>query len=94
MASIWQEFIDTLDGQLSGDPKRKWMDVKPLMGLPLFPGFVIVACMPTASIAAKTAMTITFVVELAWLILIFKRWKVKAAAFTPATRFSDDPAGY
>lgn len=94
MARIGQEFINTLDGQLSGDPKRKWMDLKPLMGLPLFLGFVIAACIPTASIAANTAMTITIIVDLAWLVLIFKRWKVKAAALTPATRFSHDPAGY
>lgn len=94
MASIWQELIDTLDGQLSGDPERKWMDLKPLMGLPLFPGFVIAACMPTASIAANTAMIFTLVAEVAWLVFIFKRWKVKAAAFTPASRFSDEPAGY
>lgn len=94
MARLWQEFIDTLDGQLSGDPERKWMDIRPLTGLPLLFGFVTAACMPTRSSAANAIILMTFVAEVPWLILIFKRWKVKAALFTPATRFSDDPAGY
>ena len=94
MAGIWREFVDTVDGQLSGDPERKWMDMKPLMGLPLLVGVVITACIPTASVAASVAIVSTFAIEVAWLIFIFKRWKVKAAAFAPATRFSDDPAGY
>ncbi|WP_288458549.1 hypothetical protein [uncultured Sphingomonas sp.] len=79
---------------MSGDPDRKWMDLKPLIGWPLLIGLGLAALLPPDSISAWSAGAVTVFVEAVWLVFLFRRWQAKAAIFRPASRFSDEPAGY
>jgi hypothetical protein len=94
MAAFWREIVDTVDGQLSGDPSRRWLDLRPIVGWPLLIGTIVAMSLPQGSSVASIALIATLLVEAAWIVFLFRRWRVKAAEFVPATRFSDDPAGY
>lgn len=94
MAVLWREFVNTVDGRLSGGPSRRWMDLREIIGWPLLIGIVVTACLPQGSALAGIALIATFLIETVWVVFLFRRWRVQAAEFVPATRLSDDPAGY
>lgn len=94
MASLRDELLETLDGRLSGDPSRYWVDVKPLWTLPILPLLLALAFVPLPSTAGYVIAAAGLLIELAWILFLNKRWRRKAAAWRPAERFSDDPSGY
>lgn len=94
MASLRQEFVDTIDGELSGDPSRYWVDMRALWGWPLLPCAIALALVPTPSTLGYIIGGAGFVAEVAWIIFLQRRWRMKADRWEPAVRFSDDPSGY
>lgn len=94
MASVWQEFVDTIDSWISVDDGLFWTDFRALMALPMMPFVAIAALADLASTAANVAILAMVLFEVWWAIFLFRRRAAKKRRWTEPQRFSDDTNGY
>lgn len=94
MASLWQEFVDTIDAQISVKDGLWISDSQALMAWPLVPFFVVMLLADLPSIVANVAMVAMLVFEIWWTVFLYRRRAVKKRDWVEPTRFSDENNGY
>jgi hypothetical protein len=95
MASLWQEFVDTIDARISVDDGLFWItDLRALMAWPLIPFFVVTLLADPPSTVANVAMVAMLVLEIWWTVFLFRRRAAKKREWVEPTRFSDQNNGY
>lgn len=95
MASLWQEFVDTIDAQISVDDGLFWgTDLRALMALPLIPFLVVMFLAHPPSTAANVVGSAMLIFEVWWIIFLLRRRAAKKRNWVEPTRFSDENNGY
>lgn len=94
MASLWQEFVETIDSQISVDDGLFWTDFRALMALSMAPFAAIVALSNPPSTIATVALIAMLLFEVWWAIFLLRRRAAKKRDWTEPQRFSDDTNGY
>ena len=95
MASLWQEFVDTVEAQISVDDGLFWVtDLRALMAWPLIPFLVAMFFLDLPSTAANIAMTLMLAFEVWWTVFLLRLRAAKKRKWVEPTRFSDEKNGY
>lgn len=95
MASLWQEFVDTIDSQISVDDGLFWATrSRALLAWPFIPFFGVVLFAETPSPVVDVAMVATLIFEVWWTVFLFRRRAAKKCQWVEPTRFSDQNDGY
>lgn len=95
MASLWQEFVDTVDGQISVDDGLFWMtDLRALMAWPLIPFLAVALFADPPPTVANIAMVAMLVFAIWWIVCLLRRRADKKRNWVEPTRFSDQNNGY
>jgi len=94
MASLWQDFLGTVDAQISVDNGMFYNDLRALMFWPLLP-FIIATPFVAGNESVGWFMVGSMVlVEVPWFIFLFRRRAAKKRSWIEPTRFSDENNGY
>ena len=95
MASLWQEFVDTVDAQISVDDGHFWLiDVRALMAWPLMPFLIVMLFVDLHSTGGNIALGLMLIFEVWWTVFLFRLRAAKKRSWAEPTRFSDDNNGY
>ena len=94
MASLWQEFVDTVDAQISVDSGMFYNDLRGLMFWPLLPFFIAAPFVAGNELVGWLMVAGTVLIEVLWVIFLFRRRAAKKRNWIEPTRFSDENNGY
>jgi hypothetical protein len=94
MASLWQEFVDTIDARISVKDGLFWTDLRALMAWPFLPFMLVVILTGPSSTSANVALVATLIFEVWWSVFLFRRRAIKKRDWVEPTRFSDENNGY
>ena len=95
MASLWREFVDTIDGKISVDDGLFWgTDLRALMAWPLIPFLVVMFIADPPSTAANVVASAMLIFEVWWTIFLVRRRAAKKRNWVEPTRFSEENNGY
>lgn len=94
MASLWQEFVDTIDSWISVDDNFWMTDLRTLLAWPLISFFMVIRLADPPSIVANVAMVAMLVFEIWWTVFLYRRRAAKKRDWVEPTRFSDENNGY
>ncbi|OQW77102.1 MAG: hypothetical protein BVN32_08580 [Proteobacteria bacterium ST_bin14] len=95
MASLWQDFVDTVDAQISVNDRLFWaVDFGALIAWPFIPFFVLVFLADPPSTSANVIAAAMLIFEVWWTIFLFRRRATKKRKWVEPSRFSDENSGY
>lgn len=95
MASLWREFVDFVDSQISVEDHRFWStDLRSLAAWALLPFVTLLFLVDRPSTLAELAGLAGFLLEAGWIWFVFKRRAIKKRHWTEPTRYSDQNEGY
>ena len=80
MASLWQEFVDTVDAQISVDNGMFYNDLRGLMFWPLLPFIIATPFVADNEPVGSVLVAGMVLIEIPWVIFLFKRRAVKNVA--------------
>ena len=94
MASLWQEFVDTVDAQISVNDGLFYSDLRAMIAWPMLPFVIVIALSDPPSTLTDVALVLLLVLEVWWVRFLFRRRREKKERWIEPTRFSDDSNGY
>lgn len=95
MASLWQDFVDAVDAQISVDDRLFWAtDLRALIAWPLIPFLVLIFLAGPPSAIANVIAAAMLIFEIWWTIFLFRRRATKKRNWVEPSQFSDENKGY
>lgn len=94
MASLWKEFLSTVDAQISVKDGLFYNDFGTLMFWPLLPFFIATPFVAGNELVGWFMVAGMVLAEVPWVIFLFRRRAAKKHSWIEPTRFSDENKGY
>ncbi len=94
MATIWQEFKDTIEGMMSVKSGMFIHDIRFLMILPLIPFFIILPFVEKPSTLGNWIGIGMILIEIPWAFFLLQLRAKKKENWVDPQRYSDDTNGY